>query len=190
MVRLSCRFLFLFSLTLFAICISISANPVALACAPEKVKTKCVVEDIETPTMPACVVESRKGVLYIPRKYWMHPDYNRYGLSAFAITSFGGVYVNRAGRIVLRDVAFMDNFPDEFHHGLVRINRDGLWGLADPTGRIVVPLKYSCALNQENFGPLVCVGCRIERQGEYDVCLDGKWFQTDKRGHLSPSSYK
>jgi hypothetical protein len=130
-------------LTLFAVCINISANPVALACAPEKANAKCVVEDIDTARMPACVIESRNGVLYIPKKYWMHPDFNRYGLSAFTIDSFGLVYINRAGRIVIRDVSFMDNAPDEFHHGLVRIDRDGKWGFADPTGRIIVPLKYS-----------------------------------------------
>ena len=135
-------------LPLFAGCVSISASLVALASPPERGNAKCVVEDIDTPTMPACVIESRKGVLYIPKKYWMHPAFNRYGLSAFTVESFGRVYINRAGRIVIRDVAFMDNAPDEFHHGLVRINRDGMWGYADPTGRIIVPVKYSCAINE------------------------------------------
>lgn len=178
-------------LPLFAGCVSISASLVALASPPERGNAKCVVEDIDTLTMPACVIESRKGVLYIPKKYWMHPAFNRYGLSAFTVESFGRVYINRAGRIVIRDVAFMDNAPDEFHHGLVRINRDGMWGYADPTGRIIVPVKYSCAINEvdtsRNAGPLVCVGCRTEQQGEYHACLDGKWFQADKRGHLAPA---
>lgn len=178
-------------LPLFAVCINISTSLVALASPPERDKVKCVVEDIDTPTMPACVIESRKGVLYIPKEYWMHPAFNRYGLSAFTIESFGRVYINRAGRIVIRDVAFMDNAPDEFHHGLVRINRDGMWGYADPTGRIIVPVKYSCAINEadtsKGAGPLVCVGCHTEQEGEYHACLDGKWFQADKLGHLTPA---
>jgi len=62
-------------------------------------KAPCVVEDIDTPTMPACVVQSRNGALFVPKKYWMHPAFNRYGLSAFSIDSFGAVYINRSGRL-------------------------------------------------------------------------------------------
>jgi hypothetical protein len=141
--------------------------------------------------MPACVIENRNGVLFIPVKYWMHPSFNRYGLAAFWINGFGGVYVNRSGHIIIRDVAFIDNGPDDFHHGVVRIERDGKYGYADPRGRIVVPMKYSCAINfrdqYSDVGPLVCVGCRTERQGEYTACLDGQWFRTDKSGNLTPS---
>ena len=60
-----------------------------------------------------------------------------------ALLSFGRVYVDRSGRIVTRDVGFKDNAPDEFHHGLVRIERDGKWGYADPSGRIVVLMSRS-----------------------------------------------
>lgn len=151
-------------------------------------QTPCVVEDIDTPRMPACVIQSHNGVLFIPRKYWMHPAFNRYGLSAFTIESFGRVYINRSGRIIIRNVGLMDNAPDEFHHGLVRVSRDEMWGYADASGRIVVPVKYSCAINSEDIGPLVCVGCRIEQQGEYHTCLDGHWFHADARGHLTPSN--
>jgi hypothetical protein len=157
------------------------------ASAQTSKQASCVVEGIDTPTMPACVIQSRDGVVFIPKKYWMHPAFNRYGLSAFTIESFGRVYINRSGRIVIRNVGLMDNGPDEFHHGLVRINRDEMWGYADPDGRVVVPVKYSCAINSEDIGPLVCVGCRIEQQGEYQACLDGHWFRTDTRGHLTPS---
>jgi len=147
----------------------------------------CVVEDLDIPRMPACVIQSRKGVLLIPKKYWMHPAFNHYGLSAFTIDSFGRAYVNRSGRIVIRDVGFIDNGPDEFHHGLVRINRDEMWDYADASGRIIVPIKYSCAINLEDIGPLICIEYRIEQGGEYQLCLDGQWFQTDARGHLTAS---
>ncbi|HEY1575946.1 MAG TPA: hypothetical protein VGF82_02620 [Terracidiphilus sp.] len=53
-------------LLLFAVYVSVSASLVAVAFPSEEGKAKCVVEDIDTPTMPACVIESRKGVLYIP----------------------------------------------------------------------------------------------------------------------------
>ena len=149
----------------------------------------CVVEDLGTPTMPACVIQPHDDGLYIPKKYWMHPSFNRYGLSGFWIQSFGRVYINRSGRVVIRDVAMMDNGLDDFHHGLVRINRDQMWGYADSSGRIVVPLKFSCALNykdkDEDIGPLVCVGCRAEQQGDYKACVDGTWFRVDSHGNVA-----
>jgi WG containing repeat len=122
----------------------------------------------------------------------MHPSFNEYGLAAFTILSFGRVYINRTGRIIIRDVAFFDNGPDDFHHGLVRIERDGKWGYADPTGRIVVPMQYSCALNYKDqytdIGPILCVGCHSQKVGEYTDCDGGKWFRTDPHGTLTPTS--
>lgn len=156
--------------------------------SPQATKhASCVVEDIGTPTMPACVIQSRDGVLFIAKKYWMHPAFNRYGLSAFTVESFGRVYINRSGRIVIRNVALMDNGPDEFHHGLVRVNCEAMWGYADPSGRIVVPVKYSCAINTEDIGPLICVGCRVEQMEEYHACRGGNWFKVDPKGHLARS---
>ena len=150
-------------------------------------QASCVVEGTDTPTMPPCVVQSRNGTLFIPKKYWMHPEFNRYGLSALTIESFGRVYINRSGRIVIRNVALMDNAPDEFHHGLVRVNREGMWGYADPSGRIVVPVTYSCAINFKDIGPLICIACRMEQMDDHQACHGGKWFQTDASGHLTPS---
>ncbi len=63
---------------------SAQANGQSTRTAEAPRKAPCVVEDIDTPTMPACVVQSRNGALFIPKKYWMHPAFNRYGLSAFA----------------------------------------------------------------------------------------------------------
>jgi hypothetical protein len=147
----------------------------------------CAVVDIGTPTLPACVVHSGKGVQFVPKRYWLHAVFNRYGLAPFTIESFGRVYIDRSGRIVIRDVALMDNGPDEFHHGLIRVHRDDMWGYADSSGRLVVPVKYSCALNSADIGPLVCVGCHDQRAGEYTACRDGQWFRTDAKGKLSPS---
>jgi hypothetical protein len=183
-MMLTCRFAF--QHTAVSLIVWLTLN--GLASPQTSKQAPCIVEDIDTASMPACVVQSRKGVLLIPKKYWMHPAFNRYGLSPFTIDSFGRVYINRSGRIVIRDVGSMDNGPDEFHHGLVRINRDVMWGYADASGRIVVPVKYACAINFEDVGPLVCIGCRIEQRGEHQLCLDGHWFRADSRGHLTPSA--
>jgi len=179
-----------FARLLFAVCLWGAAAPQMIASSPAT-QAPCIVEDMDTAMMPACVIQSRGAGLYIPRKYWMHPSFNRYGLAVFTIQSFGNVYINRNGRIVIRDVAWIDNGPDDFHHGVVRINRDGKWGFADPSGRMVVPAKYSCATNFrdqfQDYGPLVCVGCRMERRGEYESCLGGQWFHADSHGQLTPA---
>ncbi|MGB6160106.1 MAG: WG repeat-containing protein [Acidobacteriaceae bacterium] len=183
--RLNAKFLIVTALALF-----VSAQSIL---SQSEKSTRCVVKDIDTPTMPKCVIQPRNGELFIPKRYWMYPSFNQYGLAPFTILSFGRVYVNRTGRIVIRDVAFMDNAPDEFHHGLVRIEHEGKWGYADPTGKIIVPTQYSCALNYQNkdmhtdIGPLLCVGCRIEQQGDYKGCFGGKWFLTDSHGNLTPA---
>jgi hypothetical protein len=182
---------FRLAIPLLAACFCVLTPPSAAQTPRGPQKPACVVEDIDTPTMPACVIQARGDALYIPKKYWMHPSFNRYGLSGFWIQSFGRVYINRSGRVVIRDVAMMDNGLDDFHHGLVRINRDQMWGFADPSGRIVVPVKYSCALNykdqNQDYGPLVCTGCRVEKQGEYESCRGGQWFKVDSHGQLEPA---
>lgn len=95
------------------------------------------------------------------------------------------------GRIVIRDVAFIDNGPDDLHHGLVRINREQMWVMPMPQVESLSLLKYSCALNYkdqyQDYGPLVCTGCRVEKQGEYESCLGGQWLKVDSHGHLEPS---
>jgi len=184
---LACRF----AIPLVAACLSVLMPPSRAQSTSSPQEPPCVIEDMEIPVIPACVIQTRNGVLYIPKKYWMYAAFNRYGLAAFTIRTFGRVYINRAGRVVIRDVAFIDNGPDDFHHGLVRINRGDLWGYADPSGRIVVPVEYSCALNykdsHQDYGPLVCTGCRVERKGEYESCLGGHWFHVDNHGQIRPA---
>jgi hypothetical protein len=175
---------------LLAACFSLSMPQSATQSPGSPQVPPCVVDD-DMPIMPACVIHARDNALYIPKKYRTHSTFNRYELSAFWIKSFGPVYINHSGRIVIRDVAIMDNGPDDFHHGIVRINHDQMWGYADPSGQIVVPVKYSCTLNYkdkyQDIGPLVCVGCRIEQQGDYRACVGGNWFRVDGHGNLAPS---
>jgi hypothetical protein len=32
---------------------------------------------------------------------------------------------------------------------------------------------------------LVCLGCRIEQQGDYRACVDGTWFHVDSDGNVA-----
>jgi hypothetical protein len=145
----------------------------------------CTVGDEDVPwSFPACALESRHGEQYVAPKYLKGSEFNADGLTWVRVVPGGFVYVNRKGRIIVRDVSMMDNGADWFHRGVVRLERGGKYGFADSKGRIVVPIQYDCASNSEENGPSVCVGCRIERVGEYGMCKGGQWFNVDPRGRL------
>jgi hypothetical protein len=78
----------------------------------------------------------------------------------------------------------MDSGTDVFHRELVRLEHDRKYGFADRRGRIVIPVRYDGALNSDEEGPKVCVGCRMEKSGEYGLFTGGHWFSADGRGHL------
>lgn len=183
-VRIKCSFL----------CAAILSIPPACSMPAHGQSEKpavCQVEDADVYFRPSCVVQIHHGHPFIKKKYLKYMTFNEYGLTALLVQSFGAMYVDHNGRVVVRDVALIDNGPDDFHHGLVRIMHDGQYGYADPSGRIVVPEKYPCAFNltdeYTDIGPLVCVGCRTEKHGEYQACLDGTWFRADREGHLTPA---
>ena len=64
-------------------CFSLSM-PLSAAQSPRSPqKPPCVVEDIDTPTMPACVIQAHNDALYIPRKYWITRPSTAMGSPAF-----------------------------------------------------------------------------------------------------------
>ncbi len=126
----------------------------------------------------------RGGEQYVSSEYLGCAEFNRYGLAWLDLSPGVFAYADRTGRIVIRDVAMMDNMADQFHHGVVRLKRGEKYGFADPTGRIVVPIRYDGAMNSDEYGPRVCAGCRVERDGEYSVFTGGRWFDVDIGGRL------
>lgn len=148
---------------------------------------RCVVDDeVSEWRFPSCALITRQGAQYVPSNYLKDATFNEYGLLGLGLDLGGRVYVNREGRIVIRYVALMDNEADPFHHGLVRLERAGKYGFADPKGRIVVPIRYDGALNSDEEGPRVCAGCRVEQDGEYHYFAGGHWFDVDAGGRLHP----
>ena len=146
---------------------------------------RCVVDDeVSEWRFPSCALIVRQGAQYIPSKYMRGALFNQYGLVGLGLDQGGRVYVNREGRIVIRYVALMDNGADPFHHGLVRLERSGKYGFADPKGRIVVPIRYDGAMNSDEYGPSICVGCKAEGDGEYHYFTGGQWFTLDSGGRL------
>jgi len=155
--------------------------------ARARLSQSCRVDDEDIPLLvPACALIQRQGEQYLASKYLNSSrlDFNSHGLAWLHLVDSGFVYVNRTGRIVIRDVSMMDNGADEFHHGLVRLQRGEKYGFADPKGRIVIPVHYDGAMNTDEDGASVCVGCKVQQSGEHSFFTAGQWFAVDARGRL------
>ncbi len=136
---------------------------------------------------PRCALRMQNGHQFVPAKYIKQLDWNRYDLAWLGIEDDGWVYVNRAGKIVLRHIATMDNGADDFHHGIVRVLIAGKYGFIDSRGRVVVPAEYDSATNTEDTPPVVNRGCESQTKGEYTFCVGGKSFQVHRDGKLTPT---
>jgi hypothetical protein len=147
----------------------------------------CVV-DPEVFLLPKCALETRDGHLYIFQEFLPLLFSSRKGrFASVALPEDGWAYVDRRGLIVVRDVANFDNGPSPFHHGLVRVNRAGKWGLADSKGLLVVPLIYDGMLeyDEPNRGWTACRGCRSVSDGEHSWFEGGDWYRLDRRGTVA-----
>ena len=151
----------------------------------------CVV-DSEIWALPQCALEMKGGRLYVANRY-LRLYFPRKEPLAWALLpdgerSRGGgwAYFDRKGRIVVQNVATMDNGPNDFHHGLVRVVHKGKWGLANLHGAIVVPLKYDGMLDFDEHSKrwVVCSDCHDVTSGEYHWFEAGEWFWLDQHGRF------
>ncbi|MDR2990718.1 MAG: WG repeat-containing protein [Burkholderiaceae bacterium] len=150
--------------------------------------------DPEMIALPPCAIRSQRGRLRVISSQVASLSFNRYGLAAACLTGIGGAssgtcwaYINRLGWVIVRDVAVMDNGASDFHHGLVRVTRNGKWGLADTKGRLAVPLRYDGMLDYEpGAGWATCNGCRAvkDKWGEHSWFEGGKWLRLNARGKV------
>lgn len=102
-----------------------------------------------------------------------------HGLASVWSKGLGWMYANEKGKVLIEGVAAMDNGPDEFHDGLVRVERKGKCGFADRRGKLVVPPAYDGCLNFESKVARVCVKCRSEcadKDCEHRELKGGDWF--------------
>jgi len=70
------------------------------------------------------------------------------------------MYVNRKGRVVIKDVPISDNWAEEFSDGLVSILVNRRYGFADRHGKIVIAPKDDGASPFEHGYAVVFLGCR------------------------------
>ncbi|WP_158879676.1 WG repeat-containing protein [Rhodanobacter sp. L36] len=157
------------------------ASP-TIAIAQGAPRKACAV-DADLPSVPACALEIRHGQQRVIATYLppLLASTRHHLIAAFLPT--GWSYINRHGLVVVTHVAVMDNGANDFHYGLVRVTRDGKWGLADTHGRLVVPLKYDGMLDyQSDKGWEVCTGCRAVPDGEHGWFEGGAWQSLDQNG--------
>jgi len=164
-------------------------NFVFTACAIGQVvhRGDCAV-DAEIPVLPQCAVETRGGHLYVFKEFlplFFSPGKD--SLSSAFLPESGWAYFDRHGMIVVQNVANFDNGPSAFHHGLVRVNRKGKWGLVDSKGQFIVPLTYDGMLEYEENrkGWRVCMGCRKASDGEHGWFERGNWYWLDRQGRVA-----
>jgi|GEM_PF-5595674 len=141
--------------------------------------------DRELIVLPPCAVRSERDQLRVIPSHVAALSFNKYGLAPVCLTEIGWTYIDRRGWVIVRDVAVFDNGASEFHRGLVRVTRDGKWGLADTRGKLVVPLHYDGMLEyRPEDGWVACGGCRTVERDEHSWFKGGKWLRLGARGKV------
>ena len=153
-------------------------------------KTACTV-GFET-WFENCLHAAPSGALFLSPEVLHTMDFpsNKKLPAALFSTQLGWIYVDRKGRVIIRDVAPFDNGADEFHEGLVRFRKNGKWGFAAPNGIVVIPAKYDGAYIFENGVARVCIGCHdactSQNDCEHHTFEGGQHFKIDRRGKVVP----
>jgi hypothetical protein len=179
----------------------IIAIALAMVLAPVHAQTiehdGCIV-DVEIWQLPACAIEQRDGHFYVAARYLDLFDYSgpyRLAWSKLPDTfpGAGWTYFDRQGHIVVQQVATLDNGPSPIHHGIVRIQQAGKFGLAKLDGTNLVPLIYDSILEPDKNGHWeVCIGCQFTHHGDHEMLIqEGNWFWLGRSGKLlSPKPHK
>ena len=158
-------------------------NP-AQAARPGATDSSCIF-DFERGEVPNCVRLSATGQLFIESRVLKDLHFDSHGLASVLSRREGWMYVARTGRVVVSGVPSMDNGPDSFHNGLVRVVKNEKYGFANRQGKLMVPPIYDGAMNFENGRAKVCKGCEskcVGRSCEYHSFVGGDWFQIDTQG--------
>ncbi len=188
-----------FSTAILQAILLVSLSRSVAAQEPKTIRKGDCVVDPQLLSLPACALEVRNhetfvAQVYLPLFFGANADAlgsvkkGTNGFAYFADAGNGWVYFNRTGRIVVRNVATMDNGPGAFHYGLVRIVRDRKWGLADTRGKIEIPLTYDGMLDyQEGKGWLACSDCHQETdpEEEHHWFKGGHWVWLDRHGNVA-----
>jgi hypothetical protein len=132
-----------------------------------------------------CLQKGPNGDLLINQKVLKNLQFDSYGLSPVLSNTNGWMYVSRAGKVLITGVPVMDNGPDTFHDGLVRVVKNNKYGFSDRQGHLVIPPAYDGALNFEKGKAKVCNHCTTkctDQSCEYHAFSGGQWFEINTNG--------
>jgi hypothetical protein len=146
--------------------------------------------DYDKPEEPNCLMGGAVGGLYVVPKMRKRLNYDSNGLATIHNSTYDWMYVNRAGKVIIRGVPYFDNGADDFNDGLVRFVRDGKYGYADRTGKVQIAPAYDGAYPLEKGHAIVCNACTIksDSQGEHHWFAGGQWFLIDTKGAATPTA--
>lgn len=124
--------------------------------------------------------KNAEGVIVIPAQYAIANDFNDCGLAA-VVDAGGWRYINVQNKTVFVPFIF-DNGPDFFSEGLSRYVGDGKIGFVDECGKTVIAPQFDFAEAFVHGQARICMGCKLEIEGEHRRLVGGKWSVIDKRG--------
>ena len=87
--------------------------------------------DFEHGEIPHCIRKTSTSGLSISPQFLKELRFDSNGLAGVLSQTYGWMYVDRKGLVVINGVAWMDNGPDSFYDGRVRVIRDGKYGFAN-----------------------------------------------------------
>jgi hypothetical protein len=88
----------------------------------------------------------------------------------------------------LYDMLNIDNGPDEFNDGLIRIVKNDLIGFADAKGKVCIEPKYACAWPFGDGVAQVSLNCTKTIEYEMEKWESEEWFWIDRSGNVVEKS--
>jgi hypothetical protein len=143
--------------------------------------------DLEILSLPSCAVVTKGDRLYVTPVF-VRPLFKgiAFHLASRVLPDGGWAYFDRTGLVRVKDVAPFDNGASYFHSGLVRVLRDGKYGLASDRGILATPLYDGMnEFDKDHQGWKACNSCRLTEHGEYTWFEEGHWFWLDRRGRVA-----
>lgn len=142
------------------------------------IKTPGCSVDLELVKLPSCAIVTKNDHTYISAPF-VQPLFQGVNsrLASTLLPDGAWAYLDRSGLVRVTGVAFFDNGASSFHYGLVRIVRNGKYGLANEQG-ILVSRLYDGMLEfaPDHCGWKACDSCHLKKFGEYSSFEGGNWF--------------
>lgn len=138
---------------------------------------KCEEDDI-------CAYFNENGEEIITKgKYMMYLTDTFTTMARVLSSEKGFIGINQKEEVLFKIFPY-DNFADEPSEGTFRIMNGDKLGLADMTGKIIIPTNYVGLYPMQQGRVVFCEGCSKEQDGEHFFWKGGKWGAFDKNGKI------